>query len=87
MGGLPTNRTANGFAVDPENTKVMYVAMRDGLFKCADAGESWKPLGKELKNLSSVVVNPKRPTEVYVATLDGVIFKSADGGEKWERRN
>jgi photosystem II stability/assembly factor-like uncharacterized protein len=65
----------------------MYVAMRDGLFKSADAGESWKPLGKELKNLASVTVNPKRPAEVYVITLDGVIFKSADGGVKWERRN
>jgi photosystem II stability/assembly factor-like uncharacterized protein len=87
VGGLPTNRTANGFAVDAENTKVMYVATRDGLFKSGDAGESWKPLGKELKNLSSVVVNSKRPAEVYFATLDGVIFKSADGGAKWERRN
>lgn len=83
MGGLPTSRTVNGFAVDPTNAKVMYVAMRDGLFKSTDAGESWKAVGKGLKNLAAVTVNPKRPSEVYVSTLDGAIFRSTDGGETW----
>ena len=86
MGGLPANRTVNGFAVDADNPKVMYVAMRDGLFKSADAGETWKPLGKELKNLAAVAVNPRRPGEVYVSTTDGVIFKSIDGGTTWKRQ-
>jgi len=76
----------NGFAVDADNPKVMYVAMRDGLFKSADAGETWKPLGKELKNLAAVAVNPRRPGEVYVSTTDGVIFKSIDGGTTWKRQ-
>jgi hypothetical protein len=40
----------NGFAVDPENPKNMFVAMRDGLFKSTDAGESWKRVGNQLKN-------------------------------------
>ena len=83
MGGLPTNRTVNGFAVDPTNAKVMYVAMRDGLFKSTDVGETWKPIGKGLKNLAAVAVNPKRPSEVYVSTMDGKIFRSADGGTTW----
>ena len=86
MGGLPTNRTVNGFAVDPENPKVMYVAMRDGLFKSTDAGETWKPVGNGLKNAAAVAVNPKRVGEVYVATMDGVIFKSTNGGTTWERQ-
>ena len=85
MGGLPTNRTVNGFAVDPENPKVMYVAMRDGLFKSTDAGETWKPVGKGLKNLAAVTVNPRKLNEVYAATADGIIFKSADGGMTWEQ--
>ena len=86
MGGLPANRTVNGFAVDPENPKVMYVATRDGLFKSTDAGETWKPLGKELKSLAAVAVNPKRLGEVYVSTMDGIIFKSGDGGRTWNRQ-
>ena len=87
MGGLPADRTVNGFAVDFQNPRIMYVAMRDGLFKTTDAGGTWMPLTKHLKNLGSVTVKPRRPSEIYVATLDGVIFKSADGGVKWERRN
>ena len=83
MGGLPTNRTVNGFAVDPANATVMYVAMRDGLFRSTDAGESWKPAGKGLKNLAAVAVNPKRPSEVYVSTMEGAIFRSTDGGMTW----
>jgi photosystem II stability/assembly factor-like uncharacterized protein len=83
VGGLPTNRTVNGFAVDPTNPKVMYVAMRDGLFKSTDAGESWKPVGKGIKNLAAVAVNPKRASEVYVSTIEGAIFRSTDGGTTW----
>lgn len=85
MGGLPTNGTVNGFAVDPVNPKSMYVAMRDGLFKSTDAGESWKSVGNELKNLAAVTINPKRPSEIYVSTADGTIFMSADAGMKWKR--
>ena len=40
MGGLPTG-TVNGFAVHPSNPKVMYVAMRDGVFRTDNAGQSW----------------------------------------------
>ena len=86
MGGLPTSRTVNGFAVHPTDPKVMYVAMRDGLFKSTDAGESWTSVGKGLKNLAAVAVNPKRPSEVYAATVDGVIFRSPDGGTTWARQ-
>ena len=86
MGGLPANRTANGFAVNPVDPKVMYVAMRDGLFKSTDAGETWKALGKGLKNLAAVAVNPRKPNEVYTSTVDGVIFRSTDGGTTWEHQ-
>lgn len=82
-GGLPANRTVNGIAIDPQNPKVMYAAMRDGLFKSLDGGESWKPFGKELKNLAAVTVNPRKPSEIYAVTSEGVMFKSADGGATW----
>ena len=86
MGGLPTYRTVNGFEVDPTNPKTMYVAMRDGLFRSLDAGESWKSVGNELKNLAAVTVNPKNPRQIFVATSDGTIFISADAGMKWKKQ-
>jgi len=86
VGGLPTNRTVYGFAVEAGNPTIMYTALRDGLFKSTDAGETWKPAGRELKNPAAVAVNPKRPGELYVSTTDGIIFKSADGGTTWKRQ-
>jgi photosystem II stability/assembly factor-like uncharacterized protein len=83
VGGLPTNRTVNGFAVDPTNATVMYVAMRDGFFTSTDAGTSWRAVGHTLKNLAAVAVHPTRPREVYVSTMDGAIFRSTDSGATW----
>jgi photosystem II stability/assembly factor-like uncharacterized protein len=86
VGGLPANRTVNGFAVNPEDPKVMFAAMRDGLFKSMDAGTSWKSVGNGLKDLAAVTVNPKKPSEVFVSTMDGTIYMSADGGTKWKKQ-
>lgn len=86
MGGLPTNRTVNGFVINPEDSKTMYVAMRDGLFKSTDAGVTWKAVGNQLKNLAAVTINPKKPDEVYVATMDGTIYVSEDAGVKWKKQ-
>ena len=83
MGGLPTRRTVNGFAVNPENPKVMLAAMRDGLFRSADAGATWKPVGKELRNMVAVAINQKRADEVYAASEDGRLYVSRDGGATW----
>ncbi|MDP2644928.1 MAG: hypothetical protein Q8P24_08310 [Desulfobacterales bacterium] len=85
MGGLPANRTVNGFAVNPEDPKIMFVAMRDGLFKSTDGGVSWKRIGNKLKNLAAVTLNPKKPKELYVSTADGTIFMSVDAGTKWTK--
>ena len=86
MGGLPTRRTVNGFAVNPENPKVMFAAMRDGLFRSADGGQSWKPVGNELKNMAAVAINPKRADEVYAASEDGTLYVSTDRGTTWTKR-
>ncbi len=83
MGGLPTNRTVNGFVASPENPKVMYVATRDGLFKSTNGGETWKVFGNELRSLAAVTINPRKPDELYTVTSEGVIFRSADGGSTW----
>jgi photosystem II stability/assembly factor-like uncharacterized protein len=84
VGGLPTS-TVNGFAVDLSNPKVMYVAMRDGIFRTDNAGQSWTR-AEGVTNGSAVAVNPKRPSEVYAATMEGRIFVSRDGGVTWDAR-
>jgi photosystem II stability/assembly factor-like uncharacterized protein len=86
VGGLPANRTINGFAIDPVNSKIMFVAMRDGLFKSTDAGGSWKSVGNGLKNLAAVTINPKKSNEMFVSTIDGTIYMSPDAGMKWKKQ-
>jgi photosystem II stability/assembly factor-like uncharacterized protein len=81
VGGLPTS-TVNGFAGDPSNPEVMYVAMRDGLFRSEDAGKGWTASGGP-KNVAAVAVNPRRPAEVYAATAEGSLFVSRDAGKTW----
>lgn len=86
MGGLPTG-TINGFAIDPTNPKVMYVAMRDGVFRSDNAGKAWKPAPGGPKNAAAVTVNPKKPGELYAVTVDGKVYRSPDGGRLWGEAN
>lgn len=83
MGGLPTS-TVNGFAADPSNPKVIYVAMRDGVFSSEDAGTGWSAVSGGPKNVAAVAIHPKRPAEVYAATVEGRIFVSRDAGKTWQ---
>jgi photosystem II stability/assembly factor-like uncharacterized protein len=83
VGGLPTS-TVNGFAVHASNPRIMYVAMRDGIFRTDNAGANWTAAADGPKNVAAVAVNPKRPSEVYAAITDGKIFRSTDGGTRWD---
>lgn len=82
MGGLPTS-TVNGFAVDPSNAKIMYVAMRAGIYRSDNGGGSWMAVANGPKNVAAIAVNPKKPSEVYAVTMDGTIVRSTDGGAQW----
>jgi photosystem II stability/assembly factor-like uncharacterized protein len=82
VGGLPTS-TVNGFAVDPSNAKLMYVAMRDGIFRSDNGGWVWTALSNSSKNVAAIALNPKKPSEVYAVTMDGTMVRSTDGGTQW----
>jgi photosystem II stability/assembly factor-like uncharacterized protein len=64
----------------------MFAALRDGLFKSADAGVSWKRVGNELKNVAAIAINPKQTEEVFASTVDGAIYMSADAGGRWKKQ-
>jgi len=73
----------NGFAVDPTNPKVMYVALRDGVFRSDNAGKAWTHATGGPTNAATVTVNPKKPLDIYAATVDGKLYRSTDGGRQW----
>lgn len=87
MGGLPARETVYGFAVHPKDPRIMYAAMRRGLFRSANGGRNWVEASSGLTNLAGVAIHPKRPEEIYVATMEGIVHRSEDGGKTWKRRN
>jgi hypothetical protein len=58
VGGLPTG-TVNGLAVHPTNANVMFIAMREGVFRSDDAGARWRPAPAGVKNVAAVALNPR----------------------------
>ncbi|HTD24085.1 MAG TPA: YCF48-related protein [Terriglobales bacterium] len=76
-------------AIDPTDTKIIYVAawgvgnVGGDLFRSKDGGKSWQTIdalhGKSLRALALANTDPKT---IVVGALDGV-FRSKDGGDSW----
>ncbi len=92
-------------AVAPSNPKVIYVGTGeadirgdfdsgDGIYKTTNAGKTWSYAGlRETRSTMRIVIDPRDPNVVYVATMGHVfkpnpqrgIFKTTDGGKTWRR--
>ncbi len=66
----------------------------DGIYKSMDAGKTWKNMGlKETQHIVRIIVHPKQPNTVYVASPGHLftanpergVFKTTDGGNHWEK--
>ncbi len=105
-GKLPGPSSSIGaIAVAPSDPKILYVGTGetdirntvipgDGVFKSTDAGQTWQDVGlRDTHSISAILVNPKDPNVVYVASMGHVfgpnpdrgVFKSIDGGRSWKK--
>ncbi len=89
--GDPVGRI-DQIAFHPWNNKTLYVAApRGGIWKTADGGSSWTPLGDKWPkmNMGAVATDPKAPDTVYAATGSAMFkggdgfYKSNNGGQTW----
>ncbi|MFQ5684141.1 MAG: WD40/YVTN/BNR-like repeat-containing protein [Candidatus Binatia bacterium] len=87
MSGLPTQKTVYAFAYNPKDPKIMYAAVRDGLYLSSDEGKQWSLLAKSPRGIVAIAVHPSDPSKILVGTGNGKIYRSKDGGETWGLRN
>ena len=58
------------------------------LWKSSDHGATWTPLDNlPFAFPQTLVVNPTAPATLYVAAIDGGVFKSTDGGANWSNHS
>jgi photosystem II stability/assembly factor-like uncharacterized protein len=85
-------------ALAPSNPNVIYVGTGEqldgnGVYKSTDGGATWTNVGlQDTLHISSIIVDPRNPDIVLVATLGPFvpsqargIFKTIDGGKTWSK--
>ena len=92
-------------AIHPTNPDIVYVgtgepnnrqtaSFGDGIYKSTDGGKTFTNIGlKETQTIARIVIDPKNPEVVYVASpghlfgpnADRGLYKTTDGGKSWTK--
>jgi photosystem II stability/assembly factor-like uncharacterized protein len=92
-------------AVSPSNPDIIYVgsgeglrrpdlSVGDGIYKSTNAGRTWQHLGlRDASQIGTIVVDPKDPNRLFVATLghpygpnaERGVYRSLDGGQSFQK--
>src|SRR5205809_2012151 len=92
-------------AIHPTNPSIVYVgtgepnnrqttSFGDGIYKTTDGGRTFANTGlKETQTIARIVIDPKNPETVYVASPghlfgpnpDRGVYKTIDGGKNWTK--
>jgi photosystem II stability/assembly factor-like uncharacterized protein len=80
--GIPsTARRTRVLQQDPSNSLVVYAGTTEGLWKTLDAGKTWKRMGPANLIINDVMVDPRNPQRVLLATDRSGVLASDDGGQ------
>ena len=75
-------------ALHPTNSKILYVATNDAVYKSRDGGESWEKFPSfSARRVTTVAIDPQLPATVYAGTMGDAVYKSPDGGQHWLPHN
>jgi photosystem II stability/assembly factor-like uncharacterized protein len=88
--GLPAGALAFGMAVDPHDSRTLYVTLDRSIYKTVDQGASWKEIATpdchNAPYMGNIVVHP-RNSSILLAGMWGsssCTLKSTDHGASWK---
>jgi photosystem II stability/assembly factor-like uncharacterized protein len=85
----------NGLAVDPEDSRRLYLAAwgvlrvggdtGGGVFLSTDSGRTWRHVLSQARHVYDVTLDPRDASILYVCGFDRGVWRSVDKGETWSR--
>ncbi|MGE5322441.1 MAG: transcriptional regulator [Actinomycetota bacterium] len=79
--GIPyAARRTRMLRMDPSNHTIVYAGTTEGLWKTTDGGANWNRTTSNRVIINDVLVDPRRPSRVLLATDRGGVLASNDGG-------
>lgn len=82
--GIPFSaRRTRVLKQDPTAPQVVYAGTTEGLWKTSDAGKSWKHMTAANLIINDVLVDPRQPSHVLLATDRSGVLRSEDGGRSF----
>jgi photosystem II stability/assembly factor-like uncharacterized protein len=86
--GIPYSaRRTRMLQMDPTDHKVVYAGTTEGLWKTTDAGATWKHMTGSNIIINDVLIDPRRPSHVLLATDRSGVLASSDGGVTFTASN
>lgn len=81
MQGIPyAARRTRILRMDPVDHKIVYAGTTEGLWKTTDGGATWKRTTTDRVIVNDVLIDPRKPERVLLATDRGGVLASNDGG-------
>ncbi len=88
---LPGTAGLNLVAIDPTQPRTLYATSpmpMARVFKSTDEGARWRVVSRNLPahlNITRLVVDPARPSRLYLTATTNGVWRSGDGGATWQR--
>lgn len=87
---IPLNAPVSAIEIPAARPDYIYVGTTATLYLSRDGGQKWSRRGGNLPlgHFASIIVNPRKPDEVFVASAlenNGGIYQSQNGGQNWKR--
>jgi photosystem II stability/assembly factor-like uncharacterized protein len=87
----PFGEFVSALVIDPLDTRVLYAATMDGVFKSIDSAESWVRLdlglGTGSQDTAALAIDPLNSNVLYAGTSLSGVLKSTDAGASWQSAN